>query len=57
VLGQQRVQLGDAVQTLGEATAGQSDAVLVEDLDVVVVLRPVVTDEDHVGSDLLSCPV
>jgi hypothetical protein len=51
-LGQQAVQVGQALQALGQAPAGQAPAVFVMNLDVMVGLSPVVTDEEHRVSSL-----
>ena len=47
MLGDQRVQPGDPVQAFGQPRPGQPTPVLVDELDVVVVLGPVVPDEQH----------
>jgi hypothetical protein len=51
VLGHELVQLAQAGDPLRQPGPGQAALGLVDDLDVVVVLGPVVTHEQHV-----SCP-
>jgi hypothetical protein len=43
----QGVQLGYPLDSLRQPTPGTSPTLLIDDLDVVVALRPVVPDEDH----------
>jgi len=41
------VEAGDAVHTLGQSATAKPFAVLVLDVDVVVGLGPIHSDEDH----------
>src|SRR5664279_6549177 len=54
MLGDQRMQAGDAVHTLRQPRPGQPPALLILDLDIVVILSPVVADEQH---PLRSLPI
>lgn len=45
--GDERVQPGDALQPLRQPGPGQPAATLVLQLDIVVILSPVVSDEQH----------
>jgi hypothetical protein len=45
--GDQGVQGGDAVESLGQAPVGQPVALIIDDLDVVVVFGPVISYEQH----------
>jgi len=47
VFGYQRVQPGDALQTLRQPGPGEPVTVLVLDLEIVVILSPVVSNEQH----------
>jgi hypothetical protein len=53
VLGNQRVQASDPVDALGQPPAGQQAALVVGQLDVVMVLGPVISDEQQ--PPLASC--
>jgi hypothetical protein len=47
MLRDQRMQPADALQTLGQSGTGQPTSVVVEELDVMVVFGPVISDPDH----------
>ena len=47
MLSDQRMQPGDAVQTLRQPRPGQPPALLVLNLDIVVIFCPVIADEQH----------
>jgi len=47
VLGDQRVQPGDAFKALRQSCPHQPATILVLDLDVVMILSPVISDEQH----------
>jgi hypothetical protein len=53
MVGDQRVQRGQPLHTLGQPPSGQSPAGLVDELDVVMGLGPVVSQVQHRVSDLL----
>jgi hypothetical protein len=56
VLSDQGVQPGHPGQSLREASFGQDLAVLVDELDVVMVLGPVITHEQHRTEPPLPLP-
>jgi hypothetical protein len=47
VVGDQRMQRRHPLDALGQPPLGQPPPVLVEDLDVVMGLGPVISDEQH----------
>jgi hypothetical protein len=53
MLGHQGMQLRDAFGPFGQPSTSQPSAWLVLYLDVVVILSPIVADEDHENSSFL----
>jgi hypothetical protein len=53
VIGDQRVQPGDSLNSFGKSSTCEHLALVVEQLDVVMVLGPVISHEQHRVSFLL----
>jgi len=54
VSGYQRVQPGDALQALRQPSPREPVTVLVLDLEIVVILSPVISNEQHPATPRMS---